>query len=89
MLGMYPSLRLLSSLLISSTDVAFAMACLTLSASSFDINRPALTVDAAGRGSSVVTATLDCVDTVVDIVDAKAVGRPSAVRNNDFAAWRS
>jgi hypothetical protein len=63
------------------------MACLTLSASSFDINRPALTVDAAGRGSSVVTAALeDCVDTVADIVVAKAVGRPSAVRNNDFAA---
>jgi len=85
--GMYPSLRLLSNLLISSTDVAFAIACLTFSASSFDISRPALTVDAAGRGSSVVTAALEeCVETVVDIVVARAVGRHSAVRNNDLAA---
>ena len=66
------------------------MACLTFSASSFDISRPALTVYAAGRGSSVVTTALDeCVETVVDIVVARAVGRPSAVRNNDLAAWRS
>jgi len=86
MLGIYPSLRLLSNLLISSTDVAFVIACLTLSASSFDISRPALVVDRAILGSSVVTAVLECVDTVVDIVVARAVGRSSAVRKSDLAA---
>jgi hypothetical protein len=89
MLGIYPSLRLLSNFLISSTDVAFAIACLTFSASSFDISRPALVGGAANLGSSVVTAVLDCVDTVVDIVVARAVGRSSAVRNSDLAARRS
>jgi len=85
MLGIYPSLRLLSNLLISSTDDALAMACLTLSASSFDINRPALAVGTASLGSSVVTAVFECVDTVVDIVVARAVGRSSAVRKSDLA----
>lgn len=65
-LGMYPSLRLLSSFLISSIDVALAIAALTFSASSLDINRPAFPVGAAGRGSSVVMATFEeWVDTVV------------------------
>jgi len=86
MLGIYPSLRLLSNLLISSTDVAFAMACLTFSASSFDISRPAFAEGTASLGSSVVTAAFEWVDTVVDIVVARAVGRPSAVRNSDLAA---
>lgn len=66
------------------------MAALTFSASSFDINRPAFIVGAAGRGSSVVTAALeDCLETVVDIVVASAVGSFSAVINRDFAAARS
>jgi hypothetical protein len=34
----------------------------------------------------VVTAAFEWVDTVVDIVVARAVGRPSAVRNSDLAA---
>jgi hypothetical protein len=89
MLGIYPSLKLLSNLLTSSTDVAFAIACLTFSASSFDMSRPALAVGAASLGSSVVTAVFECVDTVVEIVTARAVGRSSAVRNSDLAAWRS
>jgi len=62
------------------------MACLTFSASSFDINRPALPDTAgAGRGSSVITGLDKCVDTVVDIVVARAVNKPSAVRNNALA----
>lgn len=88
--GMYPSLKLLSSLLISSIEVAFAMACLTFSASSFDISRPAFPDSAAGLGSSMVTAAFaPCFDTVVDIVVARAFGKPSAVRNKDFPASRS
>ena len=83
MLGIYPSLRFLSNLLISSTDVALAMACFTFSASSFDISRPAFAEGTASLGSSVVTVVFECVDTVVDIVVANAVGRPSAVRNRD------
>lgn len=90
MSGIYPSRRLLSSFFISSTDVAFAIICLTLSASSFDINRPAFMVGAASLGSSVVTAAfVECTDTVVDMVVARAVGRPSAVKNNDLPTWRS
>lgn len=74
--------------LISSTLVAFAMAAFTLSASSLDISLPALKLDAARRGSSVVTAAafVDCVETVDDIESARAVGNFSAVRNKDFAA---
>lgn len=88
--GRYPSLRLLSSLLISSIEVAFAIACLTLSASSFDINRPAFPASGTGLGSSIVMATLvPCFETVVDIVVASAVGRPSAVRNSDLPVCRS
>ena len=61
------------------------MAFLTLSASSFDINRPAFTTGAS-LGSSVVMAVLvDFVDAVVEIVVARAVGRLSAVRNSDLA----
>lgn len=90
MAGRYPSLRLLSSLLISSIEVAFAIACLTLSASSFDINRPALPASGTGLGSSIVIATFVlCFETVVDIVVASAVGRPSAVRNSDLPVCRS
>ena len=88
--GKYPSLRLLSSLLISSIEVAFAIACLTLSASSFDINRPALPASGTGLGSSIVMATFVlCFETVEDIVVASAVGRPSAVRNSDLPVCRS
>jgi hypothetical protein len=83
MLGIYPSLKFLSNLLISSTDVALAMACFTFSASSFDISRPAFAKGTASLGSSVVTAVFDCVDTVVDIVAARALGRLSPVRNRD------
>jgi len=70
--------------------VAFAIAALTLSASSLDMRRPALKDGAARRGSSVVTADFeDCVETVVDIVVARAVGKFSAVMNSDFAFSRS
>lgn len=87
---MYPSLRLLSNFLTSSIDVALAIAALTFSWSSLDIRRPAFPAKGAGLGSSVVSATLvDCVDTVVDIVVASAVGRFSAVRNSDLAVLRS
>jgi len=88
--GMYPSLRLRSRRLTSSIDVALAMAALTFSASSFDIKRPAFPISGAAFGSSLVIAALeDCVDTVVDNVVARAVGRFSAVRNRAFAACRS
>lgn len=46
-------------------------------------------VDVAGLGSSVVTANFEVDETVVEIVVARAVGRPSAVKNNDFAVSRS
>jgi len=81
----YPSLKRLSSVLISSMVVAFAIAALTFSTSSFDIKRPAFTVDAAGLGSSIVVVLVDCFETVVDSVVANAVGRLSAVRNSDLA----
>ena len=88
--GRYPSLRLRSNLRISSTLVAFAMAVLTLSASSLDMNRAAFNVDAAPRGSSANRAAfVACVDTVVEIVVAKAVGSLSAVRKSDFPACLS
>lgn len=70
MFGKNPSLRLLSNRLISSTDVALAIAALTFSTSSFDISRPALPGAAAGRGSSVVTGALAWLDTVVESVVA-------------------
>ena len=45
---------------------------------------------AVGPGSSVVTAAfVECTDTVVDMVVARAVGRPSAVKNIDLPTWRS
>lgn len=90
MLGKKPSFKLLSNLLISSTDVAFAIAAFTFSASSFDIKRPALPGATTGLGSSVATACFDeCVDTVVESVVASCVGRLSAVRNRLFAVCRS
>lgn len=65
--------------------VAFAIAALTRSASSFDINLPAFAIAAAGRGSSVVRAVfVVLVDTVVDKVSANAVSRLSGVRNDCF-----
>lgn len=71
-------------------DVAFAMAALTFSWSSLDINRPALRLLAAALGSSIVSVVfVECVDTVVEMVVARAVGRPSAVTNNCFACVRS
>ena len=88
--GRYPSFKLLSNLLISSIEVAFAIACLTRSASSFDISRPAFPTSGCDLGSSIVIAIfVPCFETVVDIVVASAVGRPSAVRNSDRPACRS
>lgn len=85
--GKKPSFKLLSSFLTSSTEVALAMAFLTLSASSFVINLPAL---AAERGSSVVTAVaVLCADTVVDNVVASELSRPSGVVKSPFAYSRS
>ena len=86
---MNPSFSMRSNRLISSTDVARAIASRTLSASSFDMSRPALPC-VAGLGSSVVTGGFDeCVETVCEIVVASCVGRLSAVRNRAFAACRS
>lgn len=88
--GIYPSLKLRSRRLTSSIDVALAIAALTFSASSFDIKRPAFPMSGVIFGSSVVmTALDDCVDTVVDNVVARAVGRFSAVTNSAFPACRS
>ena len=87
--GKNPSFKLLSSRLISSTEVAFAIASFTRCASSFDMRRPALPGVTTGLGSSVVTAFLVCVETVVDNVVASCVGRLSAVRNNVFPACLS
>ena len=87
---MYPSLRLLSNLLISSIVVAFAIACFTLSASSLVINRPAFPTGRVALGSSMVMAVLvPCLETVVDIVVARALSWPSAVRNTDLLVSRS
>lgn len=88
--GMYPSLRLLSSFLTSSIEVAFAIACLTRSASSFVIRRPAFPAGNVGLGSSMVMAAFaSFLETVVDIVVARAVNRPSGVRNTDLPVCRS
>jgi len=54
------------------------------------MRRPALLVAGAALGSSMVRAIfVECVETVVEIVVANAVGRPSGVTNNDFARARS
>lgn len=67
-------------------DEALAIAALTFSWSSLDINRPALPVMGAAFGSSIVSvAAVEEAEIVVDIVVARAVGRPSAVTNNAFA----
>ena len=90
--GTHPSLRLLSSFCISSALFAAAIAARTRAFSSSVIKRPALpgTADAAAFGSSVCTSAFEEVFvTVVEIVDAKDVKRPSGVRNNDRAACRS
>ena len=88
--GMNPSFSDLSNRLISSTDVAFAIAAFTLSASSLDIRRPALPGATAGRGSSVLRACFAaCVVTVDANVVASWVSSPSAVRNRDFACCLS
>lgn len=68
--GRKPSFKLLSSLLISSTELAFAIASFTRCTSSFDIKRPALPGSTTALGSSVVTGALLCVDTVVSRVVA-------------------
>jgi hypothetical protein len=79
-----------SSLLISSTDFAFAMAALTRACSSFDMRRPALPVAGAALGSSVVTAALEAAEEIVSaILSANAFGRPSAVVKSAFAACLS
>ena len=68
--GKKPSFRLLSNLLISSIDVAFAIASFTRCASSFDMRRPAFPGVTIGLGSSVATGAFACVETVVDRVVA-------------------
>lgn len=89
-LGMNPSFKLLSNLLISSTDVALAIASFTLSASSFDMSRPAFPDATTGRGSSVeIVCFVEFVETVVDIVVANEFMRPSGVKNNPLAVFRS
>lgn len=71
-------------------EVAFAMAAFTLSASSFDISRPAFPGATAGRGSSVdIVCLVDWVEAVVDSELASEFSSPSAVKNNPFAALRS
>ena len=86
---MNPSFSMRSNRLISSTDVARAIASLTLSASSLDMSRPAFPCS-AGFGSSLLTGGFDeCVETVCEIVVASCVGRLSAVRKSAFAACLS
>jgi len=90
MLGRKPSFKLLSNRRISSTEVALAMASLTLLASSFVRSRPALPGAITGRGSSaIVTFFAAPVDTVVDNVVAREFMSPSAVKNKPFAACLS
>lgn len=89
MLGKKPSFKLLSSFLISSIELAFAMASFTLSASSFDIRRPAFPGTATGRGSSVDTTCFEVCVAEVDIEVASAFIRPSAVRKSFLEASRS
>ena len=87
--GKKPSFSMRSSRLISSTDVARAMAARTLSASSLDISRPALPCS-AGLGSSDATGGFEeCVETVCEIVVASCVGRLSAVKKRARAACLS
>lgn len=89
MLGKKPSFKLLSNFLISSIELAFAMASFTLSASSFDIRRPAFPGTATGRGSSVETTCFEVCVAEVDIEVASAFIRPSAVRKSFLEASRS
>lgn len=87
--GTYPSLRARSSLLTSSIDVAFAMAALTLSCSSFESNLPALPGMGA-LGSSIVNDGFPArVDTLEMMLVASAFSFPSAVKKSDLAASRS
>jgi hypothetical protein len=89
-LGRKPSFKCLSKRRISSTEVAFAIASLTLFASSLVKSLPALPGATTVRGSSaIVTFFAAPVDTVVDIVVARAFMSPSAVKNKLFAACLS
>jgi hypothetical protein len=90
MLGRKPSFKVLSKRRISSTEVAFAMASLTLLASSLVKSRPAFPGATTERGSSaIVTFFAAPVDTVVDNVVAREFMSPSAVKNKPFAACLS
>jgi hypothetical protein len=88
--GRKPSLRLRSSRLISSIDVADAIAARTLSASSFDMSRPAFAAADGARGSSVDTICFGaCEETVVESVVPSALSRPSSVRKRAVDVLRS
>jgi len=90
MLGRKPSFKLLSNRRISSTEVAFAMASLTLLASSLVKSRPAFPGATTERGSSApATFFFAPVDTVVDNVVAREFMSPSAVKNKPLAACLS
>jgi len=90
MLGRKPSFKLLSNRRISSTEVAFAMASLTLLASSLVKSRPAFPGATTGRGSSAIaTFFFAPVDTVVDNVVAREFMSPSTVKNKSLAVCLS
>jgi hypothetical protein len=99
--GKNPSFRLSSNLLISSTDVAAAIAAFTLVCSSFDISRPACPAGVAfafaalcALGSSAVAVEVMAAreaeeDMLSAILSARAFGRPSAVVNSVLACCLS
>lgn len=93
--GIQPSLRLLSSSLISSALEAFAIAALIRALSSGVISLPALPAvvkEEPARGSSSVAATAALAAFVVTVVAscvARAVSSKSGVRNRLLAACRS
>lgn len=88
--GTQPSRKLRSSLCISSVVFAAAIAARTRDFSSSVINRPAFTWADAAFGSSALVAVFAAFEeTVVDIVEARPVRRPSGVTKRDCAACRS
>ena len=90
MLGRKPSFKLLSKRRISSTEVALAIASLTLLASSLVRSRPALPGATTERGSSAMVTFLAApVDTVVDNVVAREFMSPSGVKNKPLAVCLS
>ena len=70
-LGIHPSLRFRSSCLISSADLAFAIAILTFCFSSAVINLPALPgiIARLGEGSSTAAASKAALTAAVVTVD--------------------